>query len=238
MGVPVKLRACAILAAAVATIACGDTTQPCADISGRCIALHVLSEDIDQIDQLEIDALYGETHDTFALQSTGGQLAALPWQVAVQFEVPADRLRIGLVAAGKRSGVVLGAGAVASELGDDEQIDLMLTLSPPGDCVAGGFYCGGDKLAGLPDTLYECNGGGVPLARGVCAFGCVVDPGRDDGCSAGDETCVEGGFYCGGDKVVGDPRTLYRCEGGQGVDGVECADGCVVAPAGTDDHCR
>ena len=74
--------------------------------------------------------------------------------------------------------------------------------------------------------------------RGVCTAGCVVRPADDDACRADGGTCIEGGFYCGGDKVEGDPQTRYTCAGGVGVDGVECADACVVAPPGEDDYCR
>jgi hypothetical protein len=93
-------------------------------------------------------------------------------------------------------------------------------------------------LAGDPQTLYQCNGGGVPLARGVCRHGCTVRPTQDDQCDGGPEPCKEGGFYCGGDKLAGDPQSLYRCSGGVGVDRMICADGCVVAAEGFDDDCR
>ena len=124
------------------------------------------------------------------------------------------------------------------QLDADAHVDLTLQLSSHGDCVAGAFYCGGDKLAGDASTLYECNGGGVPFARGKCLHGCVVAPTQDDACDAGPQACQDGGFYCGGDKLIGDPQSLYRCNAGAGVDRVECSDGCVIAPAGTDDHCR
>jgi len=47
------------------------------------------------------------------------------------------------------------------------------------------------------------------------------------------------GDYCGGDKVSsGSAATLYRCTGPGPATVVRvCSAGCVVAPAGTDDHC-
>jgi hypothetical protein len=110
-------------------------------------------------------------------------------------------------------------------------------LAPPGDCVAGSYYCGGDKLAGDPDTLYQCNGGGVPLARGRCVAGCIVIPTDDDACRGAGGTCVEGSDYCGGDKVDGDPQTLYTCTSGVGTNPRVCPNGCVVE-TGDDDRCR
>ncbi len=56
---------------------------------------------------------------------------------------------------------------------------------------------------------------------------------------ASGESCSPGGFYCGGDKVKGDPRSLYKCDSdGHGASKVEvCARGCAVHP-GQDDACR
>lgn len=49
--------------------------------------------------------------------------------------------------------------------------------------------------------------------------------------------CSPGGFYCGGDKVVGDAKTLYKCNGpGTPTVVQKCALGCVVN-AGRDDSC-
>lgn len=47
------------------------------------------------------------------------------------------------------------------------------------------------------------------------------------------------GDYCGGDKVShASSNTLYRCNGpGPAAVVSRCSAGCVVAPAGTDDHC-
>jgi hypothetical protein len=54
--------------------------------------------------------------------------------------------------------------------------------------------------------------------------------------------CVLHGYYCGGDKVDGDPRSLYQCEpnGSGGVMAVfrmKCPNGCIVGAAGVDDAC-
>jgi hypothetical protein len=51
-------------------------------------------------------------------------------------------------------------------------------------------------------------------------------------------SCFVGGSYCGGDKISGDPGTLFRCTG-VGAPTVirHCASGCLVR-AGQDDACR
>lgn len=106
-----------------------------------------------------------------------------------------------------------------------------------GSCVPGGFYCGGDKLSGDPNTLYRCNGKSAPSVVARCANGCSVNAGRDDSCRA-PSACVRGGSYCGGDKVNGLPDTLYRCNGSSAPSVIRrCANGCAVRP-GQDDACR
>lgn len=52
-----------------------------------------------------------------------------------------------------------------------------------GNCVKGGFYCGGDKVTGDAKTLYKCEGPGEPTVIEKCANGCMVNPGQDDSCA-------------------------------------------------------
>ncbi|MCA9676609.1 MAG: hypothetical protein KC464_16370, partial [Myxococcales bacterium] len=167
-----------------------------------------------------------------------GRVVALPVATSIAVDVAAgDELTVGVVVAAKLAGTIRGTGAASATVAAGDHAALELRVAPPVACVAGGLYCGGDKLAGDPDTLYQCNAGGVPLARGACAAGCVVTPTEDDACRAAGGPCVEGGFYCGGDKLAGDPQALYRCVGGVGTAPQVCADGCVVRP-GQDDACR
>ncbi len=224
------------LAVVMLVVACGGGDDPCAGVAGSCVAIHVRSDVVAEIDQLELDLLYGDRHATTSTQAEGGRVIALPLDTAITLDD--DAATVGVVAAGKLSGVVLGTGAGSATLEPGEHAAITIQLATPDDCVAGSFYCGGDRVAGDPDTLYECNAGGVPLARGGCAHGCVTTPADDDACRGGPETCQDGGFYCGGNELDGDPRTLYTCSGGAGTAGVECADGCRIAPAGTDDECR
>lgn len=227
----------ALALAVVVWSSCGGDPDPCAEAAGACLAVDVSSSSVRAIDQLELDILYGDRHATTTVQAEGGAVVSLPVVTSIELELT-EAIDVGVVAAGKQSGVVLGTGASSARLEPGGRGAISIELADTQDCVVPGLYCGGDKLAGDPDTLYQCNGGGVPLARGRCVYGCVVRPGDDDECRGGGGTCVEGGFYCGGDKVDGDPSTLYRCEGGVGTSPMVCDDGCVVGAPGTDDACR
>lgn len=219
--------------ACLALAACG-TDGPCDDRPGACIAVTV-EGDIARIDQLEVDLLYGGLHRTTSTRPTGGGTTGLPLELAIEIELTSET-EVGIVAAGKLSGNVLGTGSASTTLDVKLHTTLSLVLAAPDACTAGALYCGGDKVAGDPGTLYQCNGGGVPLARGACLGDCASRPGADDTCR-GIGTCMEGGAYCGGDKLDGDPQVLYRCTAGAGTNPRTCADGCIVNP-GLDDRCR
>jgi hypothetical protein len=109
---------------------------------------------------------------------------------------------------------------------------------PASSCVAGGYYCGGDKLSGDSNTLFLCSGGLTNQVVQVCSNGCSVNPGKNDTCKSwGSGNCVTGGYYCGGDKVTGDRSTLYKCvSGNSGTVAQACTNGCSVN-AGKDDSC-
>ena len=218
--------------------ACGGEADPCAEVEGACVTVRVSSEAVEAIDHLELDVLYGDRHGTSTTQPSGGGSVTLPLATSIALALDGAGTHVGIVAAGKLGGNVLGTGAASLVLDPDARASVEIVLAAPVACVAGAYYCGGDKLAGDPDTLYRCNGGGVPLARGRCVHGCLVRPTNDDACDGGPERCIEGGFYCGGDKLVGDPSTLYRCSNGAGTAPKPCANGCVIAPPNNDDYCR
>ncbi|MBK9030603.1 MAG: hypothetical protein IPL61_04555 [Myxococcales bacterium] len=229
----------ALLVAAVAGCAGPD---PCADVAGACVAVRIESATVGAIDQLELDVLHGELHAYAATAPGGGGAVELPVVTALAIAIDGDLpIEVGVVAAGKLGAMVLGTGAASTTLAPGQRAGLTIELSPIGACVDGGLYCGGDKLAGDPATLYQCDRDGVPKARGRCRAGCVVAPTTDDTCRAADDgqpgPCTTGGFYCGGDEVDGDPQALYRCEAGVGVRTEVCVAGCVVE-TGRDDHCR
>lgn len=225
-------------ALALALAACSDD-DPCAG-AATCVRLDVSAAvaPIAQIDQLELDILYADHHATTTTQAAGGRATALPLATAIVLDLSgAAPVTIGVVAAGKLGARVLGTGAGSTTVAPGHHAAIDLALSPTANCNAGALYCGGDQLAGDPQTLYQCNAGGVPLARGACPSGCIVRPGKDDVCRGGGGTCVDGGHYCGGDKLDGDPASLYLCMAGAGVSPSRCATTCLVRP-GTDDICN
>jgi hypothetical protein len=58
------------------------------------------------------------------------------------------------------------------------------TPTIPGPCMPGGDYCGGDKLVGDANTLYECNPDGLTgTVIQVCANGCSVNAAVNDSCN-------------------------------------------------------
>lgn len=107
-------------------------------------------------------------------------------------------------------------------------------------CTVGGLYCGGHGVTGSAGLLYRCTGGTAGTIVMKCATSCVaIGPGGSDGCSTPANPCVNGGAYCGGDKVNGDPDVLYRCGANQTTSVINrCQKGCVVMPPGQDDECR
>jgi hypothetical protein len=231
-----------VLAAALglaAGAACSDD-DPCAG-AATCVRLDVAASPIApiaRIDQLELDVVYGDYHATTTTEAAGGRTTELPLATAIVLDLPGgDPVAVGVVAAGKLGASVLGTGDGSTMIAPRRHAAIAIELSPTADCNAGAFYCGGDQLAGDPATLYQCNAGGVPIARGACRAGCVVRPAHDDVCRGGGGTCVDGSRYCGGDKLDGDPQTLYVCMAGTGVSPERCAAGCVVRP-GDDDVCR
>jgi hypothetical protein len=239
----VDAGAWAVAAACALTVAACSDDDPCAG-AATCVRIDVESAAapgapaIERIDQLELDVVYGDRHATTTTQAAGGRTTELPLATAIVLDVPGTTpVSVGIVAAGKLGASVLGTGAGSTTVAPGHRAAIAIGLSPVADCTAGAPYCGGDRLAGDPATLYQCNAGGVPIARGVCRNGCLVRPGKDDTCSGGTATCVDGGSYCGGDKLDGDPQTLYTCMAGAGVSPRRCPDGCVVRPS-NDDACR
>ena len=222
--------------------ACSDD-DPCAG-AVTCVRLDIAAASapgappIAKIDQLELDVVYGDHHATTTTQAAGGRTTELPLATAIALDLPGGAaVEVGVVAAGKLGASVLGTGAGSTMVAPRHHAAIAIELSPTADCNAGALYCGGDQLAGDPQTLYACNAGGVPIARGACRNGCLVRPGKDDACSGGAAACLAGGRYCGGDKLDGDPQTLYICMAGAGVAPQRCADGCVVHTS-DDDACR
>jgi hypothetical protein len=210
--------------------------DPCAGVSGTCVTLHVTSPEANRIDVLFVDVLAGDFHATS--MTTSGRAESLPLETAVELALPGD-LDLGIVAAGALDGRVLGTGSARLAVTSTMHATARVELVTPAACTDNALYCGGNSIAGSTDTLYRCHAAGVPEARGVCAGGCLVRPAATgDTCAGVGGTCVDTGLYCGGDKVDGDPSSLYRCMSGSGTLVMECANGCVIGSPGHDDACR
>jgi hypothetical protein len=220
--------------------ACGDSggSDPCAAIDGACVKLTVRSKTVDEIDALELDILYGDRHATVTTSLGNGTAVALPVVTTVTLDITAP-VYVGLVGAGKIGGAALGFGqGELEEIAPGEHAALEITLGPRSTCTLGGDYCGRNELAGNDGTLYRCTDG-VPLARGRCQHGCVKGPeGADDFCAGGPVKCTNGSRYCGGNKVNGDPSSVYDCVMMMPANKMMCAKGCVIEPSPSNDHCR
>ncbi len=107
-----------------------------------------------------------------------------------------------------------------------------------GSCRNGdGLYCGSNGVPGDRNTLYRCSGGNISVVQ-TCSNGCQRMPaGINDQCAAGGSCPNGNGLYCGGNRVGGDPKTLYYCSGGTLSVSQNCASGCQVMPPGVNDHC-
>jgi hypothetical protein len=106
-------------------------------------------------------------------------------------------------------------------------------LEPAVPCVEGALYCDGtEATAGaLSGTLYRCTDG-VPVFYETCSSGCT-DPFEPNGvCFGGAGLCREGGTYCGGNHLDGDPNTLYVCRSFAGTDPMPCPAGCLAYSGG------
>lgn len=90
---------------------------------------------------------------------------------------------------------------------------------------------GGGDLEGF-DAPNDDPSLGSDLGEGASGEGSGARPSLAGG------GCYPGGFYCGGDKLVGDPQTLYKCKASGAPELVQkCARGCTVNPPGRDDAC-
>lgn len=213
--------------------ACGsDGVDPCDGVGGTCITLTIKAGATpDRIDRLEVDLHFG----TFLDVSEHVIDAQLPAVTAIQIGITSDiaeRTTIGV--ASKLAGSVIGTGWIEENIEPNTHTRLELELRAPTSCTANSLFCG-DGTTGAKDTLYKCVENGIPLSRGRCQFGCAVDR-----CSGGTSTCVKDGFYCGGNKVEGDPQQLYTCVSDHmGTPKTECPRprGCVIKEMPKDDAC-
>jgi hypothetical protein len=230
-------------------LACGcSPADPCAGVTGACLAVHISAPGLQQIDALELAVTVGDVRGsaTFGRPGPTRLPAATAIELGSSITAPVE---IAVAVDAERSGAIAGSGAVSTTIAPGEHASVEVRLGAPATdggapdlagagCQPGGLYCGGDKLDGDPGTLYRCDAPAPPTTRGVCSAGCVLRPGLDDQCRGAGGVCTAGAFYCGGDKLDGDPQTLYKCEtSGAGALFESCPNGCQVNP-GRDDACK
>ncbi len=77
-----------------------------------------------------------------------------------------------------------GSGDAAAADGASSVLNDAGPAKPSGNnCGVGYRYCGGNKITGETDTLYECKGPGEPGVVEKCAMGCQINPvDIDDSC--------------------------------------------------------
>jgi hypothetical protein len=229
------IRARALVAAAIAGCAVACSLRPgdsCPETS-RCIELELDAIPSHTIDQVTLDVVYGGVHDTLTIDAVGGAIR-LPTTIPLTFDVAdTSLLEIGIIAAGKLNGRVVGADARSTRLQQGDHDSLLMLLFAVEPCTETAVYCGGTLgLQADFQTLYRCTGG-LPTYYARCSTGCFERTGQPAQCF-GLGPCVDGGTYCGGNKLDGDPNTLYVCKDRVGTAPRLCPNGCRPAGIGLD----
>lgn len=94
-------------------------------------------------------------------------------------------------------------------------------------CVSAWFSAVGCELA--YDTHEAPESVSPDTGADAAKDGSVVIPGP----------CKPPGYYCGNDKIPGDPNILYQCVADADAKIHErCEAGCKIAPPGSDDYCK
>lgn len=229
-----------LIAGAVGTgslAACGlGASDPC-DGAATCVVLDVDSVSIRTIDQLQVDVVYNDHHGTTTI-GTIGQPIRVPFSFPLKLDLPDSALiQVDLIAAGKLAGTVIGAGTSSTTVQRGYRESDFILLWPTEPCVEGALYCGGTPDI-LADTmsLYRCTGG-VPTFYTRCSSSCSPYHGMGGQCD-GHGLCRDGGTYCGGHVLDGEPSTLYVCDSLEGTDPKPCPAGCVVVGDDGRDVCK
>ena len=118
---------------------------------------------------------------------------------------------------------------------------------PCSHATFGGQYCGQSTQYGFgpgqADVLYDCENQ-VITHQSTCTGGCQVMPAGDEDACRPDpcKAAAYGGRYCGQSTqygfVGGVTNWLYDCENHTTKSHVACSNGCIVMPAGQEDHCQ
>ncbi len=124
-------------------------------------------------------------------------------------------------------------------------VGVVASVSPSAITFANQNFGSGGNQYPMLTTPRSGNFFGSPWGDAGLRAKCLIHP-KKLGASAPSGPCkgvspVNDGKYCGASRQLGfaggDPSTLYTCTGGA-TSSVHCSGGCVVAPAGQNDHCR
>ncbi|MGH9889311.1 MAG: hypothetical protein ACREBE_27500 [bacterium] len=126
-GVAMSLPVLSVSLAAT-LLGCTSDADPCGDAQ-TCIRVDVHSVQIETIDQLELDLVYGSVHTT---TTTGvrGTLLDLPVSTALILDLPGPLIDIQFVAAARLNGSVLGADFARVTVQSGHQSTAFVELSP------------------------------------------------------------------------------------------------------------
>jgi hypothetical protein len=231
-----RAQVAAAAAAAVAGLlaACSDPIPDGCNGAATCVSVDIDSGVIQTIDQLELDVSYGALHSTTTIGMIGDNVS-VPLTLPLTIDLPGNALiPIELVAAAKLGGAVIGTGTGSTTVQPSTHALLGVLLEAFHPCTEGALYCGGtfDLLRDL-QTLYRCTGG-VPLFYARCSVGCTLHFQENGLCTGGGGQCRDGGRYCGGHVVDGDPGLLYTCNSSGGVTASQCFHACIIQGDGND----
>ena len=234
----------AVAAGAGLLVACTQTdmpgdqpADPCA-AAATCVDLEIDSFMFLTIDQLELDVVIDRQHAAGSPRTTGtvGQTVDLPTSLHLALDLPGPSpIDVDVIAAGKLNGSVLGTAGRSVTVQQGQQATVGIFLQRADPCVEGELYCGGtDSTAGADgNTLYRCTGG-VPIFYASCSSVCLGLHVPHAVCYGGGGTCRDGGTYCGGDAIDGDPNRLYVCSHSGTMTSMLCPRSCVVRGGGND----
>jgi len=226
----------AVAGAAAVLAACHLGPEDRCGAATTCVNVEVNGYPFKEIDQLTFDVVYGTRHANTTIDAGGA--ISLPTSVPLTFALTDPALiDVELIAAGKLGGRVLGADARSIQLQLGDQISATLLLFSIRACTEGAVYCGGTgDIIAESQTLYRCTGG-LPVYYARCAEACSPHF-TDHGECVGLGLCSDGGHYCGGNKLDGDPSTLYVCKDFDATAPVLCPSGCVIRGGDGSDACR
>jgi len=225
----------ALLASAALIAGCTTSAAPCEGVA-TCVRLDVDGLAVRTIDQLELDLTYADHHATTTFGAAGDPMN-LPFSIPLTLDLPDPPLiAVAVVAVGRLNGSLIGVDTGTTTVQQGQHASLDLLLRPPYGCTEGELYCGGTiDVDGDAQSLYRCTNQ-IPIFYMQCSHGCFPHYG-DRAVCLGFGLCRDGGTYCGGHELDGDPRTLYVCKSFDGTMPKPCPRGCAVRGDG-DDACQ